>query len=51
VTSADDEVPMRVRNLFVDVAIGDWVVLPTTGERITDIIPHLGFRAPSLIRG
>ncbi len=36
--AADDDDPMRVRNLFVDVAIGDWVVPSSDGERIEHII-------------
>jgi ribosome biogenesis GTPase / thiamine phosphate phosphatase len=40
VTRADDELPKRARNLFVDVAIGDWVVASDDGERIDHIIPR-----------
>ena len=36
--SADDADPMRVRNLYVDVAIGDWVVPSDDGERVAHII-------------
>ena len=36
--SADDFEPLRIRNLFVDVAIGDWVVPSDDGERIAHII-------------
>ena len=35
---ADDHSPARLRNLFVDVAIGDWVVPSDDGERIDHII-------------
>lgn len=35
---AHDSSPMRARNLFVDVAIGDWVVPSDDGERIDHII-------------
>jgi ribosome biogenesis GTPase len=35
---ARDADPMRVRNLFVDVAIGDWVVASADGERIDHIL-------------
>ena len=35
---AHDADPMRARNLFVDVAIGDWVVPSDDGERIDHII-------------
>lgn len=35
---ARDTDPMRVRNLFVDVAIGDWVVASDDGERVDHII-------------
>lgn len=35
---AHDLDPMRARNLFVDVAIGDWVVPSDDGERIDHII-------------
>jgi ribosome biogenesis GTPase len=36
--SATDDEPLRMRNLFVDVAIGDWVVPSDDGERIDHII-------------
>jgi ribosome biogenesis GTPase len=36
--TADDTSPARVRNLFVDVAIGDWVVPSDDGERIEHVI-------------
>ncbi len=35
---AADDRPARLRNLFVDVAIGDWVVPSADGERIDHII-------------
>jgi ribosome biogenesis GTPase len=35
---ARDADPMRVRNLFVDVAIGDWVVASDDGERVDHIL-------------
>jgi ribosome biogenesis GTPase / thiamine phosphate phosphatase len=35
---AADESPVRARNLFVDVAVGDWVVASDDGERIDHII-------------
>jgi ribosome biogenesis GTPase len=37
---ADDSEPLRVRNLFVDVAVGDWVVPSSDGERIEHIVPR-----------
>ena len=36
--TAADLSPLRLRNLFVDVAIGDWVVPSADGERIDHII-------------
>ncbi|HSH11253.1 MAG TPA: ribosome small subunit-dependent GTPase A [Ilumatobacter sp.] len=36
--TASDDHPLRLRNLFVDVAIGDWVVPSADGERIEHII-------------
>jgi ribosome biogenesis GTPase len=35
---ADDDDPMRIRNLFVDVAVGDWVVPSRDGERVEHIV-------------
>lgn len=35
---AHDREPARARNLFVDVAIGDWVVASDDGERIDHIV-------------
>jgi ribosome biogenesis GTPase len=35
---ADDTDPLRVRNLFVDVAVGDWVVPSGDAERVEHII-------------
>lgn len=35
---ADDLEPLRVRNLHVDVAVGDWVVPSDSGERVDHII-------------
>ena len=36
--SADDGDPLRVRNLYADVAIGDWVVPSPDAERIDHVI-------------
>jgi ribosome biogenesis GTPase len=36
--TADDSEPLRVRNLYVDVAVGDWVVPSADGERVEHII-------------
>ncbi len=36
--TASDDRPLRLRNLFVDVAIGDWVVPSDDGERIDHIV-------------
>src|SRR3954466_14920607 len=36
--TADDNTPTRVRNLFVDVAIGDWIVPSDDGERVEHIL-------------
>ncbi len=36
--TADDDEPIRIRNLFVDVAIGDWVVPSDDGERVGHIV-------------
>jgi ribosome biogenesis GTPase len=38
--AADDTAPDRVRNLFVDVAVGDWVVPSADGERVDHIVPR-----------
>lgn len=35
---ANDHDPLRIRNLYVDVAIGDWVVPSDDGERVDHII-------------
>ena len=35
---ADDNDPARVRNLYVDVAVGDWVVPSLDGERVEHIV-------------
>lgn len=35
---ADDADPLRIRNLYVDVAIGDWVVPSDDGERVDHVI-------------
>ena len=36
---ADDvDDPLRVRNLFVDVAVGDWVVPSDDGERVDHVV-------------
>ena len=35
---AGDDEPQRIRNLFVDVAIGDWVVPTADGEKVEHII-------------
>jgi ribosome biogenesis GTPase / thiamine phosphate phosphatase len=36
--TADDTSPARVRNLYADVAIGDWVVASADGERVEHVI-------------
>jgi ribosome biogenesis GTPase len=36
--SATDEQPARVRNLYVDVAIGDWVVATDDGESVEHVL-------------
>ena len=36
--TADDTSPARVRNLYADVAIGDWVVPSGDGERVEHVI-------------
>jgi ribosome biogenesis GTPase len=38
--AADDATPARVRNLFVDVAVGDWVVPTADGERVEQVLPR-----------
>jgi ribosome biogenesis GTPase / thiamine phosphate phosphatase len=35
---ADDDDPLRIRNLFVDVAVGDWVVPSADVERVEHIV-------------
>lgn len=35
---ADDDDPLRIRNLYVDVAIGDWVVPSADGEQVAHMI-------------
>jgi ribosome biogenesis GTPase len=35
---AGDDDPMRIRNLYVDVAVGDWVVPSADGERVEHVI-------------
>ncbi len=35
---AADPNPLRVRNLYADVAIGDWVVISDDGERVDHVI-------------
>ncbi len=35
---ASDDAPLRIRNLYVDVAIGDWVVPTDDGEQVEHII-------------
>jgi ribosome biogenesis GTPase / thiamine phosphate phosphatase len=35
---ADDDEPIRVRNIGVDVAVGDWVVASDDGERVVQVI-------------
>jgi ribosome biogenesis GTPase len=35
---ADDTAPLRIRNLYVDVAVGDWVVPDHDGERVAHIV-------------
>ena len=36
--TADDDDPLRIRNLYVDVAIGDWVVASDDGEQVEHIV-------------
>jgi ribosome biogenesis GTPase / thiamine phosphate phosphatase len=36
--NADDTAPARVRNLYADVALGDWVIPSSDGERIEHIV-------------
>lgn len=36
--SAPDSEPLRIRNLYVDVAIGDWVVPSDDGEQVAHVI-------------
>jgi ribosome biogenesis GTPase len=36
--SADDTSPDRVRNLYADVALGDWVIPSSDGERVEHVI-------------
>lgn len=36
--NAHDDAPLRVRNLFVDVAVGDWVVPSADDERVEHIL-------------
>jgi ribosome biogenesis GTPase len=36
--SADDTSPDRVRNLYADVALGDWVIASSDGERVEHVI-------------
>jgi ribosome biogenesis GTPase len=36
--SADDPSPTRVRNLFADVAIGDWIIPSDDGERVDHVV-------------
>jgi ribosome biogenesis GTPase len=36
--TADDERPIRIRNLFVEVAVGDWVVPSSDEERVDHIV-------------
>ena len=36
--TADDPSPTRVRNLFADVAIGDWIVPSDDGERVDHVV-------------
>jgi ribosome biogenesis GTPase len=38
---AHDDVPLRVRNLFADVAIGDWVVPSGDGERVQHVVDRM----------
>lgn len=35
---ASDDVPLRIRNLYQDVAIGDWVVPSDDGEQVAHVI-------------
>jgi len=36
--AADDPSPTRVRNLFADVAIGDWIIPSDDGERVDHVV-------------
>jgi len=36
--TADDPSPTRVRNLFADVAIGDWIIPSDDGERVDHVV-------------
>jgi ribosome biogenesis GTPase len=36
--NADDTAPARVRNLYADVALGDWVIPSRDGERVEHIV-------------
>jgi ribosome biogenesis GTPase / thiamine phosphate phosphatase len=36
--NADDTAPARVRNLYADVALGDWVIPSSDGERVEHIV-------------
>ena len=41
---ADDDAPLRVRNIGADVAVGDWVVVSEDGERVEAVVPrHTAF--------
>jgi ribosome biogenesis GTPase len=38
---ADDDDPIRIRNLYVDVAVGDWVVPSDDAERVGAVIERI----------
>jgi ribosome biogenesis GTPase len=39
-SAATNLVERKVRNLGVDVAVGDWILVSTDGERITSVVPR-----------
>jgi ribosome biogenesis GTPase len=38
--NATDSVPLRIRNIGADVAVGDWVVPSDDGERVEHVLPR-----------
>jgi ribosome biogenesis GTPase len=45
-------VPVRVRNIGADVAVGDWVVISDDGERVEHVVPrHSGFTRRASFEG